>query len=145
MISLTGEYYHQVDAKNRIRIPTKLKGAAESLYFARGLEKCIYVFHKEEMEKVLEELSQVSIFDAEGQKSVRAFTKHVVQVDSDPQGRMIIPQRLKEYAKINKDVVITGTSSHMEIWAEEIYDDYSEDENDNYAALMSGLKDLKAK
>lgn len=141
MLFLTGEYNHQIDAKNRIRIPAKLKGKEESLYFARGTNGCIFVFTSEVIEEKLAVLNDVKYNDVEKQKGLRLFIKSFQLVESDGQGRMIIPSKLKEYAKIDKDIVICGAGSRIEIWSKEVYDEYfaETEENLDYDALFNKL------
>ncbi len=124
MFYLTGEYDHQIDAKNRIRIPTKLKGNEDRLYFAKGTSGSIFVFYENEMDENLEKLRQVRITDIPRQKGLRAFTNSIKPVEMDQQGRFVIPPELVSYAKIKKDVKICGSGSRIEIWAKEMYEDY---------------------
>ena len=113
MAFLTGEYNHQVDAKNRIRIPNKLKGTDESLYFTKGTNNCIFVFTAEAVAPKFEMLNQVKMHDEEQRKGYRAFIKSFQVVESDNQGRMVIPSKLIEFAKIDKDIVICGAGDHI--------------------------------
>lgn len=139
MVFLTGEYNHQVDAKNRIRIPAKLKGSEESLYFTKGTNNCIFVFTVEAVAPKFESLNQVKMANEEQRKGYRSFIKSFNLVEGDNQGRMVIPSKLIEFAKIDKDIVICGAGDHIEIWAKEVYDDYFADEDVNYDELFSSL------
>ncbi len=140
MFLLTGEYNHQIDAKNRIRIPSKLKGNEDSLYFTKGTNGCLFVFSESAIaEKIEEKLKEIKLSDIDKQKGLRAMTKNFQLVESDAQGRMIIPQKLKEFAKIEKDVVICGAGTHIEVWAKEVYDEYFADEDSVYDDLINSL------
>ena len=140
MFFRTGEYNHQLDAKNRIRIPPKLKDKnGEKFYFSRGTSGCIFVLPEEDVVEKLQELRSIPMSDAERQKGVRAFTKSIVPADEDAQGRMIIPSALKSFAKITKDVVIIGNVTHIEVWAKEVYDEYFGDEDANYDKYFNEL------
>lgn len=139
MFFLTGEYNHQIDAKNRIRIPTKLKGNEESLYFSKGTNNCLFVFTVAEVQEKFAALYDVKLNDVDKQKGLRAFTKSFQLVESDGQGRMIIPSALKQFAKIEKDIVICGAGSHIEIWAKEVYDEYFKDEDVDFDTLFNTL------
>lgn len=136
---VVGEYSHQIDNKNRIRIPNKLRGNETSLYFGKGTNGCIFVFTYEVITETLEKLREITLSDADRQKSLRSFTKSFHQVDCDGQGRMIIPSDLKDFAKIKKDVVICGVGTRVEIWAKEVHDKYYEGENENYDNLIGKL------
>lgn len=140
MFYLTGEYFHQMDTKNRIRIPNKLKGEEKGLYFSCGTNNCIFVYSEEEFKKLvakIEEHTQMS--DDDGQLALRFFTKSFTWVDGDAQGRMILPPALKKYAKIDRDIVICGAGTRIEIWAKEVYDKYFANANDNFDSLFKKL------
>lgn len=125
MIILTGEYDHQVDAKNRIRMPAKLKGNEEKLYFANGTDGCIFVFYEEIINAKLEALASVKLTDTEKQRGLRFFTRSVKPVDMDSQGRLVIPSEFVTYANIKKDIKICGCGTRIEIWAKEVFDEYN--------------------
>ncbi|MDE7306815.1 MAG: hypothetical protein K2N33_05435, partial [Clostridia bacterium] len=139
MFFLTGEYDHQIDAKNRIRIPSKLKGDEDKFYFSKGTSGCIFVFYKDAIMEKLEKLEEIKISDMEKQKGMRAFTKSLKLVEVDPHGRLVIPPELVSYAKITKDVKICGAGSRIEIWSKEVYDEYFADEAESFDANFSTL------
>jgi len=139
MFFLTGEYDHQIDAKNRIRIPSKLKGKEEKLYFSKGTNGCIFVFYEAAIKEKLAVLEEIKLSDVEKQKGMRAFTKSLKLVEMDPQGRLVIPPELKDYAKIEKDIKICGAGSRIEIWSKEVYDEYFADDDENYDKNFSLL------
>ncbi|MDE7440135.1 MAG: cell division/cell wall cluster transcriptional repressor MraZ [Clostridia bacterium] len=124
MFFLTGEYDHQIDAKNRIRIPAKLKGNEEKLYFSKGTDGCIFVFYEAAVKEKLERLEEVKISDKDKQRGLRAFTNSLKLVEMDPQGRLVIPSELVSFAKIQKDIKICGSGARIEIWAKEVYEEY---------------------
>ena len=132
--------FHQMDTKNRIRIPNKLKGEEKGLYFSKGTNNCLFVYYEEGFKQLIEKLEQsVKISDADKQKSARVFAKSFSYVEGDAQGRMILPQKLKEFAKIDKDIVICGAGERIEIWAKEVYDVYFSDEDENFDELFKQL------
>lgn len=138
---LTGTYYHQLDAKNRIRIPSKLKKElGDEYYFAKGANNCISVYAKSEVESILSKLSEIKMSDLEKQKSVRALTKSFVLGEEDNQGRVVLNPLLKSYAKMNKDIVVCGTVNRIEIWAKEVYDEYFAEEEENFDELFAKLE-----
>lgn len=126
---LTGEYDHQMDVKNRIRIPSKLRGKEEKLYFTKGTDGCIFVFYEQVLKEMLAKLEEMRLADPNPRKGVRSFTYSIKQVDVDPQGRLVIPAELVKYANIVKDVKICGAVTRIEIWAKETYDKYFAGEN----------------
>ena len=132
MFFLTGEYDHQIDAKNRIRIPSKLKGKEEKLYFSKGTNGCVFVFYEAAIKEKLEKLEEIKISDSEKQKGMRSFTKSLKLVEFDGQGRLVIPSELIDYAKIKKDVKICGAGSRIEVWSKEVYDEYFAETDENF-------------
>lgn len=142
MFYLTGEYSHQMDTKNRIRIPNKLKGDEKGLYFSKGTNNCLFVYYEAGFKELVQKLEEsVKISDTNKQKSLRVFAKSFTYVEGDSQGRMILPQKLKEYAKIDKDLIICGAGARIEIWAKEVYDKYFEQEDEDFDELF-GLLDI---
>lgn len=139
MVFLTGEFDHQIDAKNRIRIPTKLKGEKDKLFFTQGTNGCIFVFYEEILREKLAKLEEIAMGDPVKQKGVRAFTKSVHQVDVDNQGRLMVPMDLRKYGKLQKDVKICGAGSHIELWAKEVFDEYFGTDDVNFDELFNSL------
>lgn len=143
MCMLTGEYKHQLDAKNRIRIPARLKKElGDEYYFVRGDNNCVYVFDKTELQIKLEAINQTKLSDLEKQKKIRAFTRTVVQVAEDGQGRVVLTPELREhlaFEKNEKDIIVIGVGKRAEIWAKSVYDKYFEDVDDDYNSVITGL------
>lgn len=125
---LIGSYHHQLDQKNRFRVPTKFKAfLGENLVITKGSNKCLYLMTAEAMEKnVFEKMQNVSMFDETLQKSFRLLLSSAHEVEFDSQGRALLPAALKAHANITKNVVFVGVGSRVEIWAEEEWIAYTE-------------------
>lgn len=120
MYSFNGRFNNRLDDKNRIRIPAKFKAELGSDYkFVYGPDNTIYVMPKSEYLKILEGFGQASFFDVEVQNAIAEFTGMVYDVTEDNQGRAVLPAELKEYAQIDKEIVITGAASYLRIEAAE--------------------------
>ena len=122
-----GIYEHQLDDKGRLRIPAKFKKGLESYpeqtySFVRGLNHCIYVFPESVLNETLEELSEERLSDAS--KASLIFFSSVFPAEEDGQGRVTLPNRLKEAAGIQKDIVTIGRGKRLEIWSAEKYNEY---------------------
>ena len=140
MLYLTGEFNHQMDTKNRIRIPSKLAGDEKGFYFAKGTNNCLFVYYLEAFNELSNQLrDKIKMSDEDGQKALRTFTKNFTWIEGDAQGRMILPAKLKEYAKIDRDIVICGAGTHIEIWSQKVHDEYFENEDENFDALFKKL------
>ena len=121
-----GEFFHQTDQKGRIRIPTKIKAAlADNFMVTKGTNGCLFLFSREEWnEKLSSKLTGVPMSDIEVQRALRMFFSSASELESDNQGRFLLPQNLREFAKITKDIVFIGVGNRAEIWSKEEYQRY---------------------
>jgi MraZ protein len=126
---LLGEFHHQLDEKNRIRIPAKLRSKLGTNYIVmKGTSNCLFIYSSEEMQKLLsEKLKEVPLSDVKAQKSVRMLFSSGYEVEEDSQGRFILPQNLREFASIQKNVVSIGVGNRIELWDEERWQQYNTD------------------
>ena len=119
-----GEYEHQVDAKNRIRIPAKLKQELGNDYvFMRGTTKCISVYSKQAFDEQFASIKNVSVFDKQALESLTEVLSLVFTANEDGQGRVVLPEKLKSYAGITKDITFVGMLNHIDIYAKDVRDD----------------------
>ncbi len=117
----SGEQAHQLDAKNRIRIPSQFKlPENDEIVFCKGTTPCIYVLPKSAMDKMSEQFFSLSLFDEEAQESFSEFMSGFYTIQPDAQGRYLLPQALKDYAHIDKNVITVGVFNRLEIWSEEV-------------------------
>jgi MraZ protein len=123
---LFGEYFHQSDAKGRVRIPAKFKAALGSNFMAtKGINGCLFLFSQDELQtNIYDKLLNVPISDIDAQKPLRAIFSSAQVLEEDKQGRIMVPKNLREFAKITKDIVFIGVGNRAEIWAKENYDKY---------------------
>lgn len=138
-----GQYNHQIDEKMRFRIPAKLKQMlGEKPFITQGTSGCLYVFKNEDAEKIVREMTaRADITDKDKQKGIRLLAANGFYAEEDKQGRIILPTSLISHAKIKKNIVTTGAITHVEIWAEDIWNEYSNidgEEFDNCLSLLSG-------
>ena len=92
------------------------------------------VLSEEEGAKLKAELKEVSVFDEKAQQTVRAMTYFTWEAEEDKQGRILLPAELRQYAKIEKDVIVIKTPSCIEIWAKEVWEKYIAELNFTYLA-----------
>ena len=115
---LTGEYQYSVDPKGRINFPAKLREELGMKFIiTKGLDNCLFVYSAAEWEKLGERISKLQMSKSRGLQ--RFFFAGAAEVEPDKQGRVLIPQNLREYASLEKDVVIVGVYSRAEIWNKE--------------------------
>lgn len=142
-IMFMGQYNQKVDTKGRAIVPAKLReGLGEQFVVAKGLDKCLYGFSMPEWETLAEKLSSLSITDKKVRKFIRFFLAGASTLDTDKQGRVLLPAALREYASLDKDVVWIGAGNKIEIWNPDALIDnmeFDDDEMDELAAHMAEL------
>lgn len=116
---LIGEYQHSLDSKGRVNFPAKLReDLGESFILSKGLgDECLFVYSNEEWDKLTQKLNNLPLSKARALQ--RFLFAGATQVQPDKQGRILIPQNLRQYAKLQKDLVIVGASNRAEIWDQE--------------------------
>ncbi len=146
MAMLTGEYSHQLDAKNRMRIPARLKKElGDEYYFCIGTNHCITVLSKQEAEAQLLKLNNIRYGDLKNQKVLRQIAKSFVLAVEDAQGRVVLPPELRRHARLgkeDKELVICGAVNRIEIWAKKVYDEYFDNEEDDFDSNIAQLPDF---
>ncbi len=126
-----GEFDHSVDDKGRVIIPTRFRSSlGERFYMTKGLGGCIFVYTETGYKDLSETLQNQRQLDEHTMRLQRFFTSTEASVDG--QGRVAIPSKLREWAKIGEqgDVVIVGTGNRIEIWSRASWDRYNEDLTD---------------
>jgi len=128
MVVFQGEFDHSVDDKGRVIIPTRFRSSlGERFYMTKGLDGCIFVYTEAAYKDLSETLSRQRQLDEHTMRLQRFFTS--TEVSADTQGRVAIPIKLREYAKIGEQgaVVIVGTGSRIEIWSAKSWERYNDD------------------
>ncbi len=139
MACFRGEYSCTLDEKNRIRLPAKLRaGVGTRFVLMKGTNRSIAVYPEATYDEISARLEQIDEFDIEKQKGLRYFFSGSDDIEIDDQGRFVLVQKLRDYARIQKNIVIVGVGKKIEIWAKENYDEYL-DENE----YDEGIKQLK--
>ena len=138
---LYGEFRHQVDAKNRIRIPFRFKKELGSSYMlCKMADNVIGIYEASVGEKKFSFLSEVSPFNKEAKKAILNFMSGFFYVEDDGHGRVSIPDSLVKYAKLDKDVVSIGMGDHIELMNASTFDAASDDSNsEEYLEILDKL------
>ena len=113
-----GEYQPNITEGNRIALPKKLREqvVGEEVVLAKGFEKCVFLYDKADWEKEWEKQIDNPITDAKTRQLKRYVFSGAVSAVLDDQGRVVVPQALRTYAGLEKEVVIIGAGDHMELW-----------------------------
>ena len=119
-----GTTYNSIDEKNRMIVPSKLRlELGERCILTCGLDKCLYIYSISNWETQIEKAKKLP----EGNSKVRSFIRHffsnAVECEFDKQGRIVIPQELKAYADIRKELVTMGAMDKIEVWSKNVWDD----------------------
>ncbi|PJE76677.1 cell division/cell wall cluster transcriptional repressor MraZ [Candidatus Uhrbacteria bacterium CG10_big_fil_rev_8_21_14_0_10_48_16] len=120
-----GEYKHAIDEKGRLAIPSKFrKSLVKGAVVTRGLDSSLFLFPKEEWGKLAEKLASLPL----GQSNSRAFARLMLagamDVELDKQGRVVLPEYLRQYAGLKKTTIVAGLYNRLEIWDEEKWETY---------------------
>ena len=114
---LIGEYEHSLDAKGRLIMPAKLReDMGEKFILTTGLDGCLFGFSMSEWEKFEDKLKALPITNKNARNFVRFFLSGATECELDKQGRFLIAGKLREVAKLDKDVTIIGAGTRIEIW-----------------------------
>ena len=125
-----GEYNHTIDAKGRLIIPSKFRELlGEEFVLTRGLDGCLYIYPMDEWESFEMKLRSLPLTNKNARDFVRFFLSGAIECEIDKQGRFLITGNLREYAKLEKDTVIIGVGTRIEIWDKEKWKSYNSDEN----------------
>ena len=126
---LIGEYEHSLDAKGRLIMPAKLRDdIGEKFIITKGLDGCLFGFSQNEWTNFEEKLKTLPLTNKNARDFVRFFLSGAIECEIDKQGRFLIPINLRESANLQKEVVIIGVGTRIEIWNKEKWNSYN-DEN----------------
>ena len=139
-----GEYNHNLDAKNRLMLPAKLREgiSEEGFVLTRGLDNCLFLFPMDEWKIFEEKIKTLSVTKKDARAFVRFIFSGAVNDILDKQGRLTIPENLKEYGKIDKEVVISGALNRIEIWSKEVWSEYIKGAEESFEEIAENLIDL---
>ncbi len=134
---LIGSYKHSIDAKNRMRIPSKFKNELGSdCIITKGVKNNLFVFSKEQFNSLYEKMVNLPLFDEEAQKPVRKFLSSAFETEEDGQGRVLLSKELANFAGITKNIVFVGVGNRVEIWSEENWEkENSDDDSSDFSIL----------
>ena len=112
-----GEYSHVLDAKGRMFMPAKFRDElGEKFIVTIGLDRCLFVFPTETFQIYKEKLDAISLANRDARNFTRFFFAGAGECELDKQGRIMLPQKLRTYARLEKDVTVVGVSGRIELW-----------------------------
>lgn len=136
-----GEYNHTIDAKGRLIVPSKFRESlGDEFVVTKGLDGCLFVYDNQEWTAFEEKLKTLPLTNKEARQFVRFFLAGAASLEVDKQGRILLPANLREFAGLEKDAVLIGVASRIEIWSKERYEGEVSYENvDEIAEHMTEL------
>ncbi|MFG6355538.1 MAG: division/cell wall cluster transcriptional repressor MraZ [Acetatifactor sp.] len=135
------EYNHTVDTKGRLIVPSKFREQlGDEFVVTKGMDGCLFVYANEDWTAFEQKLTSLPLINKEARKFARFFLAGAAQVEVDKQGRILLPANLREFAGLDKDVVLVGVGSRIEIWSRENWENMDADSDmDDIAATMESL------
>lgn len=138
-----GEYRHSIDEKKRLAIPSKFrKELGDGAVITKGLDNCLVIYPTKFWKEKSEKLAQLPEASKEARGYARTILAGAAAAEFDRLGRILIPEYLKEYAKVEKNVVIIGLHNRLEVWSDKLWNAYREKAESNIEDFASKLSDL---
>lgn len=117
-----GEFTYTLDDKGRLTLPAKFRSAlAAGVVITRGLDGCLFIFSQSYFETLAQRAAEIPLTHAEGRSFARMLFSGAADVEIDKQGRVLIPQGLREFAHLSGEVIVAGVNTRIEVWAVEAW------------------------
>lgn len=138
-----GEYQHTLDDKGRLAVPIKFRARlSKGIVVTRGLDTCLALYPKDEWAILAKKLSTLSVAQANTRAFARLLLAGAMDMVPDKQGRIVIPEYLREYAAIKKNVIVAGLYNRMEIWNDTTWKTYRKGTESSAQDIAEKLGDL---
>lgn len=138
-----GEYQHTLDDKGRIIIPSRFReDLGDGFVMTKGLDNCLFVYPKSEWKVLEEKLKTLPLTNRDARAFIRFFFSGATECILDKQGRVLIPVNLREHSRLDKDAVVIGVATRMEIWSKDEWDSYNDDDNLSYESIAEKMAEL---
>ena len=136
-----GEYNHTIDTKGRLIIPSKFRAQlGEEFVITKGLDGCLSIYPMDEWITFEEKLKALPLTNKNARTFARFFVSSANTCELDKQGRILVPSRLREFAGLEKDVVLTGNLNRIEVWSKE---KWAENSNyDDMDSIAEGMQEM---
>ena len=140
---LIGQYEHTIDAKKRLALPSKFRGElGDKVIITRWMESCLAVYTQAEWKTISDKINNLTMTQVEARAFSRMTLAGAMEVALDKLGRILVPDYLKDYAGLKKNVVICGLSNRLEIWDAEKWESYRKDAEKGVDETVSKLGGL---
>ncbi len=137
-----GEYHHNIDDKARLVLPLKFREElGDTFVITRGLEGCLFVYSNDEWQNLVVKLKKLPFTKKDARAFLRFFLSGACECQADKQGRIAIPSPLVNYASLKKECVVIGVNDRLEIWSEDAFNNFFNENEDNISDLAETLFD----
>lgn len=138
-----GEYSHTIDTKGRLSMPAKFRELLGAHFIVtKGLDQSLFVYPEEEWKVLEEKLKKLPLTNQNARAFVRFFFSGASECELDQQGRIRIPLTLRDHASLEKDVVVIGVGTRVEIWSQEVWSSYNSDAILGYDEIADKMQEL---
>ena len=135
-----GEYYHNIDEKGRIVIPTKFREALQDEFvIAKGIEKCLYVYSMKDWQKLVDTLDTLPFTKKDARTFIRSFFSGAAVFGFDRQGRTTITSPMVKHADLQKECVIIGANDRIEIWNKTLWEEFLNSSEEHLSDIAEDL------
>lgn len=135
-----GEYSHSIDLKKRLAIPSKFRSELKNkIVVTRGLDKCLFIYPMRVWEELAKKLGTLPMGESGTRSFIRLTLAGAVDVELDSQGRVLIPDYLKEYAGLDRNVIVAGLFNRLEVWDEKKWSEYKQGAEKNTDEIAEQL------
>lgn len=137
---LLGTYTPKIDAKGRMALPAKFRNQlGAGMVMARGQERCIYLLPQLEFRRIAMQIQRTSLGNKAAREYLRVFLSGAVDQDPDKQGRVLVPQMLRDYANLGNDIVVIGVGTRAEIWNRQAWEEYLTEKEQGYSDIADDV------
>lgn len=137
---LLGTYTPKIDAKGRMALPAKFRSQLGfGMVMARGQERCVYLLPQSEFRRIAVQIQRTSMGNKAARDYLRVFLSGAVDQEPDKQGRVLVPQMLRDYANLDSDIVVIGVGTRAEIWNRQAWEDYLADKEQGYSDIADDV------
>lgn len=142
-----GEFFHTIDRKGRLILPAKFREVAKSqfvekFFITRGLDKCLFIFSEEEWRSQENKFKSMPFTKQQARTFNRLYFSGAQEMTFDAQGRILLPQYLKDFAEIKREVVIVGVSNRIEIWAKDRWEEFYANSRQSFEEIAEKIMEM---
>lgn len=138
-----GEYHHSLDEKGRIAFPTKFREQlAAGCVVTRGIDQCLSVYTMEEWKVLAGKVADLPLAQANSRAFSRLMLSGAMDAVPDKQGRVTVPDYLRQYAKLGKEIVVVGLMTRLEVWGKDAWEKYKRETEDSSTDIAEKLSEL---